>query len=80
MAGRTYDEDRFLVAAENASYRNAVEIALRRLEEARDAGLSQAPQIIAEINAALIVTPLPEPQPLWSKIVAWGRRLGVRLK
>jgi hypothetical protein len=80
MVGLTYDEERFLLAAENACYRRAIEIALRGLEEAREAGFSRAPQIIAEINAALFVTPLPGQQPLWSKVAAWGRRLGIGLK
>jgi hypothetical protein len=80
MAGLTFDEDRFLLAAENACYRKAIEIALGGLEEARDAGFLRASEIIAEINAALTVTPLPERVPLWSKVAAWGRRLGIRLK
>jgi len=80
MVGPTYDDERFLLAADNACYRRAIEIALRGLEEARDAGFSRAPQIIAEIHTALTVTPLPGPQPLWSKVAAWGRRLGIWLK
>jgi hypothetical protein len=78
MARPTYDEDRFLLAAENACYRKALCIALRGLDEARrDAGFARASEIIAEIHAALTVTPLPERKPLWPKIVAWGRRMGL---
>jgi hypothetical protein len=80
MVGLTYEEDRFLLAAENACYRKAIEIALRGLEEARDAGFARAPEIIAEINAALTVTPLPEPKPLWPTVAAWCKRLSVWLK
>ena len=73
--GLTGDEDRFLLAAENRRYREAVEIALRGLAEARDAGFARAPEIIADINAALAVKPLPPPEPIWPKIRSWlGRR------
>ena len=80
MVGFAYEEDRFLLTAENACQRRAIEIAIRGLDEARDAGFARAPEIIADINAALTVTPLPEPQPLWSKVAAWGRRLGIGLR
>ena len=42
VGGLTDDEDNFLLAAENRRQRAAVEIALRGLAEARDAGFARA--------------------------------------
>jgi hypothetical protein len=43
---------------ENRRYREAIEIALRRLAEARAEGFARASEIIAEINATLPMKPL----------------------
>jgi hypothetical protein len=69
--GLTDDDDRDLLRVENRRYREAVEIALRRLAEARAEGFARASEIIAEVNSALAVKPLPPPEPVWPQIAAW---------
>jgi hypothetical protein len=73
--GLTDDEDRYLLRVENRRNREAVEIALRELAEARAEGFARASEIIADVNAALAVKPLAPPEPVWPKIEAWLARL-----
>jgi hypothetical protein len=73
--GLTDDEDRYLLRVENRRYREALEIALRGLAEARAEGFARASEIIAEINATLAMKPLAPPEPVWPQIVAWLARL-----
>jgi hypothetical protein len=75
MVGLTEHEDRYLLAAENRRYRDALDVALRDLAEAQGAGFARAPEIIADINSALAAKPLRAPSPMWPKMAMWLSRM-----
>lgn len=73
----TDDENRVLLQAENMRLRKALDIALRGLAAARDAGFADANRIIAEVNEAMVAKPIPSaPSPLRELAARLSKLLG----